>query len=734
MKRAVLYLVSFFAVAIFALMAYWISESVVVRGVEKLEQQHAEESMVLLNNYFNTIEHQVQKRTEDWACWDEAYCYMDERNSDFIKSNFDGDFLNDQNIAFVLFFRDSDQPFTVVDPKQEEHDEAFAAARQETCARILARMESEEQDLLSGFVNIAGQVHIVAAHKVYDGNQQKPPKGYLVMGQSLDKTFVQEAERFTRKRFSILPLAAYDDPAFSVYEDVKIAKNPDVFFVLSRCSDLFHKPSYCLKLEIDRNIALLGRQMSTKNFLLMLGLGMVLLVVGMSILHYNERAAMQRELEFRENHDSLTGLMNKACLLSQLIKLLDMAKKSQHVIAVLFVDLDRFKSVNDSYGHRLGDELLMQVARRLEKVPFFGLLARSGGDEYLLVADCVSREEVENLGNLILSTLSREYVLSDKTFFLSASIGIACSPQDGCDAHQLIQRAELAMYVSKQRGKNILTFFDPQMDKDVTKRIALEAALYKAVEDNALTVFYQPKVDSIRRKVVGLEALVRWHLDDGSWIPPSAFIPVAEEINLVTQIDMLVLRNACRKAKIWAREGCSVPISVNMSAKSILSENFAEEVQKMIAEEGTDPALIEVEVTETCLMTHLDIASKVIDKLTQAGIQVSLDDFGTGYSSLLYLHALPIATLKIDKKFIDDLNASSNSSNNLVKGILALAAGLGMETVAEGVEERSQLDFLIENGCAVIQGYFFSKPLNPKDCEDFLFSQQDRFDQLLGTA
>lgn len=731
MRQAFVYLLGILAVAVFAFLTYLISEVVVIRGVEKLEQQHAEENLLQLNNHLSSVELQMRKRVMDWACWDEVYEYVDERDEDFIRSNFEDGFLTSQNISFVYFFRDAEKPFKIVDPKKATRDGAFRTARNDVVARLVKTLNSGEQDWLSGFVKIGDEVNVIAIHRIYDGNQQKEPKGYLIMGQALDRDFVAEAERFTRKTFNFLPLAAFDNPALEAQGDIKLAITENLFSVITRCKDIFHEPSWCLELNIERSIARVGRQMSFKNFLLMLGLGLALLIVGMTVLHYNEQAAMRREIAYRENHDSLTGLYNKNFLLEHLATIL--ADNSRHV-TVIVVDIDRFKSVNESYGHKFGDLLLFEVASRFWKLPFQGFAGRSGGDEFLLFSECESRDEAEIIGNLVLKAFDTAFDISGQSIFLSASIGIACAPEDGQDAHKLLQRAELAMYAAKSAGKNILSFFNVRMDEEASKRMALEAALHRAVEENALTVFYQPKVDGIRRRVVGLEALVRWHLDDGRWIPPSAFIPVAEEINLVARIDMLVLRKACRQVKVWAAEGCAVPVSVNMSAKSILAETFAEEVQKIITSEGTDPSLIEVEVTETCLVTNLDVASKAIAQLTNAGIQVSLDDFGTGYSSLLYLHALPIACLKIDKKFIDDLNAQANSSNNLVKGILGLASGLGMETVAEGVEERSQLDFLTDNGCAVIQGYFFSKPLNAQDCENFLFSQRQRFDEILGTT
>ena len=469
--------------------------------------------------------------------------------------------------------------------------------------------------------------------------------------------------------------------------------------------------------------------MSLQNFLLILGLGVSLLLTGLSLLHYNEQKIMQRELAYRENHDSLTQLLNKKGILEQITQLI--SEKSDEPSLLLSLDIDRFKVINDTYGHSVGDRLLLEIGQRLNGLELTNYCARLSGDEFLIIVLKAAKSPQE-YAEEVLASLREPFCFDEKSVHVGASLGAVRYPEDGKDAYILIRRAELAMYTAKRLGGNTYSFFTQEMDLKLAQKTKLESELYDAVENGTLQVFYQPKVDSVHLKVVGLEGLVRWQKADGSWVPPSDFIPLAEEINLVSKIDMFVFKTACHQNRSWYELGCAVPISVNMSARSILSDNFSESVLGILHEEALPASLIEIEITETSLMTHLDVASRGIDAVNREGIRIAIDDFGTGYSSLLYLHTLPISCLKIDKKFIDDINKKENTkSRNLVKAIVSLAHDLGIAIIAEGVEERPQLNFLIANNCPTIQGYFFSKPLNTNECQIFLQSQYERINAKL---
>lgn len=442
-----------------------------------------------------------------------------------------------------------------------------------------------------------------------------------------------------------------------------------------------------------------------------------------SLLDISERSAMERELAYRANHDLLTGLANKSLASARLMAAMRNVHESGGMVGVLLIDLDRFKQVNDSFGHSLGDKLLRQAAERLTCLARQDdCVARTGGDEFVVVAGkAQGKIQLEALANNVLHTLSRCFDVDEYSIYLSASIGIACYPGDGDSVETLMQRADLAMYKAKARGKSTYTFFTDDLTIAANNRMALETELFRAMDSAAFDVHYQPKIDIASGTVTGCEALVRWQRPDGTWIPPTVFIPLAEETGLVRRLDLFVLRKACRQQREWRDQGLgNIRMAVNMSGRSIIAETFVDDVLGVLRQEGMRPDHIGIEITETAFMSNMTEASQAIAALSEQGLQIYLDDFGTGYSSLYYLHTMPIASLKIDKSFIDGINAPSNASNELVKTVLTLASGLGMATVAEGVETRGQLDFLTENGCTVIQGYIFSRALSGSDFAAYL--------------
>ena len=328
--------------------------------------------------------------------------------------------------------------------------------------------------------------------------------------------------------------------------------------------------------------------------------------------------------------------------------------------------------------------------------------------------------------------MNRCFYVEEYSIYLSASIGIACYPDNGGTMEALLQSADLAMYRAKARGKNTYAVFTEDLTIAANDRMALETELFRAMDSAAFEVHYQPKINIADRTLEGCEALVRWKRENGNQISPAVFIPLAEETGLIRRLDMFVLRRACMQQRQWQAQGLgNVRVAVNMSARSIVAETFVKDVLDVLTREGVRPEHLGVEITETAFMSNMIEASRAIAALSEQGVKIYLDDFGTGYSSLYYLHSLPIASLKIDKSFIDGINIPANSTNELVRTILALAAGLGMATVAEGVETREQAEFLEENGCTVIQGYLFSPALEGESFAAFLRTYADRIAEAL---
>ncbi|MBO4334279.1 MAG: EAL domain-containing protein, partial [Desulfovibrio sp.] len=442
-------------------------------------------------------------------------------------------------------------------------------------------------------------------------------------------------------------------------------------------------------------------------------------LIGCCVLH--TFVLEDAKAEYRAKHDLLTDLPNLVFLSEELVKTLRTARKQHVCVGLLHINPDNFKGVNSGYGYQQGDAILCEIAKRLRDLVPVKYLARSNADNFHVILTAKNRSLLISQANHVLSAMQEPFAVQENTLHIGVSIGLAVL-DDNCDREiNLIHCAELAMFDAKKHDGDTVSLYDESMRTSALDKQQLEDALHKAVENNAFTVYYQPKVDIAKNDVTGCEALVRWQGSDGKWISPAVFIPVAEESGLVTRIDMFVLRSACRQVCEWQKDGTgAVPISVNMSVRSILSDGFSDQVLRILKEEGTPPSLIDIEITESSFMSDMNTAFKAISRLHDAGLHVELDDFGTGYSSLQYLSAMPISVLKIDKKFVDDIFSGKKTAQPLVKSIISLAKSLGMHTVSEGVEDKNQLAFLMSNGAHVIQGYLFSKPLNANDCGEFL--------------
>ena len=426
---------------------------------------------------------------------------------------------------------------------------------------------------------------------------------------------------------------------------------------------------------------------------------------------------------------------NGDLLIERFPKIIKIAQGIRASVGLLYIDVDNFKSINDSYGYQQGDVVLREIANRLRSLNSSEVLARTSVDNFQIILTAANQDLVLEKAQKILNILKEIFFIGSNKLHISISIGLAYFSSDCSDILTLIHHAELAMYDAKQQGGNTISLYDKSMTEAVYGKKQLETALYEAVEKEAFTVNYQPKVDISKNDVAGCEALVRWQTADGKWVPPPAFIPIAEETGLVTSIDMFVLRTACRQVLAWEKDGSgAVPIAVNMSVRSILSEGFVERVMSILEEEGTPPSLIDIEITETCFMSDMETAFAAISRLHEAGIHIALDDFGTGYSSLQYLSAMPISFLKIDRKFVDDIFSGKMTAQPLVKSIIALAANLGMSTICEGVEDKNQLAFLAGNSAHIIQGYLFSKPLSAADCGEYLRNRKAHIAEVMQSA
>ncbi len=466
-----------------------------------------------------------------------------------------------------------------------------------------------------------------------------------------------------------------------------------------------------------------------------------------SLLAYNgivqdvtDRRIAEDKIKHLANFDALTGLPNRRQLIWRAERAIEHAKRLNHRVGLLLIDLDRFKIINDTLGHAAGDELLMEVSRRLrscvrhsdqvlESTVETGptrwhrtleAVGRLGGDEFVaLLPEIHTDDEVHGVAQHVLDVLREPILVGGQECFVTASVGIAMFPTDGLNVADLLRNSDVAMYTAKAQGRNNALLYAPHLAGKGRERLELETALHKAIERNELVLHYQPKVDVSTASMTGAEALMRWQRN-GVLVPPSEFIPLAEETGLIIQMSEWAIDEAARQAKRWQDSfGFDASIAVNLPSRLFERDDLIDRIQDAVSHQGVSHQALQLEITETGLMKDLQGVIPALNRLTQFGVEISIDDFGTGYSSLSYLTTLPISELKIDRSFVRDLGITPQSSA-VVAAIIALARSLGLRVIAEGVEDLRQMQVLHSLGCHIMQGYLFSKPLPPEQVEHWV--------------
>lgn len=422
----------------------------------------------------------------------------------------------------------------------------------------------------------------------------------------------------------------------------------------------------------------------------------------------------QQTLHEMVNRDALTGLPNRRLLNELTSHALRRAEREKNNLAILFIDLDRFKIINDTLGHQVGDKLLVEVSARLSSVMRESdTVARLGGDEFLVMMDSLRDvEDASRVAKKVVSALQAEFMIDGKEIYIGASVGISVYPSDGDDVNSLIKAADIAMYQVKSSGKNGYRFYSAEMSQSAMERFNMELQLRRALERNQFEMVYQPQVSLQTGKIIGAEALVRWQHPELGTVSPAKFIPLAEETGLVTQIGEWVLRESARQAAEWVAQGLGLQsISVNVSGVQVQRSNFPDVVFGILVETGCEPELLELEITESIVMNNTENVISTFNRIKQTGVRLAIDDFGTGYSSLSYLKRLPLDKLKIDQSFVRDITQDADD-RAIAGAVIALARSLELTVIAEGVEKREQQDMLKQMGCDDGQGYLYGKPVN----------------------
>jgi diguanylate cyclase (GGDEF)-like protein/PAS domain S-box-containing protein len=447
------------------------------------------------------------------------------------------------------------------------------------------------------------------------------------------------------------------------------------------------------------------------------------------------RKQSEQRIHHVAQHDVLTGLPNRSLLQDRLSQAIAYSLRCLHPVWVMLIDLDRFKFVNDSMGHKAGDVLLMTVAARLRSaLRDTDTVARLSGDEFVVI---LTEHEDQKLSvdivQRLMDSVAQPVMLGSKEFFVTCSIGVAVYPTDGAPADSLIEHADIAMYRAKKLGRNNFQFYTPAMNEDAMERVRIESALRNALERDEFVLHYQPQVDLASGEIVGMEALIRWQHPEMGMVAPSRFIGVAEETGLIVQIGAWVMRAACQQNQVWQQAGLGkLRVAVNLSARQFGAANLIADIRSVLAETGLAPNCLEIELTESLFMSDVTLAVELLHGMKALGINMSIDDFGTGYSSLSYLSRFPIDVLKIDRSFVAEITRDSNDAA-IVASIIALAHNLKLAVIAEGVETEEQLDYLRRHGCDEMQGYYFSRPL-PADEFEQLVRQRRRLPLLAAMA
>jgi diguanylate cyclase (GGDEF)-like protein len=465
--------------------------------------------------------------------------------------------------------------------------------------------------------------------------------------------------------------------------------------------------------------------------------GLLMLGTVLSLRILRQRKRTEERVKHLAFHDDLTSLPNRLMLNQRLDQALSRHRRAGTQLAILFMDLDRFKVINDSLGHEVGDVLLCQVADRLRAQSREGdTVARMGGDEFVvLIENPDNLMDISSCAQRLVEQLSAPYLLGRKDCHVTLSIGISVFPANGSDSQALLKAADVAMYRAKEAGRNNFLYYSPSMNVHTVERLELESDLRHALERGEFLLHYQPKVETATGLIIGTEALLRWKHPVRGLVPPMDFIPLAEETGLIVTIGEWVLATACARNKAWQDQGLTkLGVAVNLSARQFADPLLLPKLTRIIHDSGLDPSSLELEITESIVMSNGDGAVAVLEKLKSIGVRIAIDDFGTGYSSLAYLKRFPIDTLKVDRSFIRDIPADSGDKK-ITRAVIAMAHSLRLKVVAEGVETADQLKFLRAQRCDAIQGFFLYRPLPEGEVAGVLeLNRQDRAARLAHRA
>lgn len=543
---------------------------------------------------------------------------------------------------------------------------------------------------------------------------------FTFINERIESLLGYSKEEIIGKHYSFLVHHDDIEQAKYVFNERRIgtraAKNIELRLKCKDDGDTRHFNNRTLPIELSATGMYAGKGQSKNNYMGTYGIAR----------DVTERKVAEETINFQAYHDLLTKLPNRALLRDRLSLAINQAKRDEEILAVMFLDLDRFKNINDSLGHMIGDELLQQVSLRLKDCIRSGdTLARFGGDEFTLMLPKLhhGRDDASKLAQKITNNLKRPFNIDGHELYVSASIGIALYPQDGTHMDSLIKHADVAMYHVKGQGKNGYQFYSNEMNVPYFEKLSLDTGIHRALDNNEFNLVYQPQINLRTGEIVGVEALLRWDHPEHGPVSPAEFIPFAEESGMIVDIGEWVIKSACAELSRWLSAGLpEIRMSVNISARQLMEDRIVNSILRILKDYDVPGHCLELEITENAIMDDMDSVIRKLKELSHHGITIAIDDFGTGYSSLSYLHKLPIHTLKIDRTFLKE-SRINKGDNTIINTIVAMAKGLKLNVIAEGVESQQQLDYLREIECSEAQGFLFGKPLPPDIISQLLIQE-----------
>jgi diguanylate cyclase (GGDEF)-like protein len=748
MRKKILW-VACLAAMVLIVGVFYAARTVLSHSFASIEADEARQSTERVRQALQADLHQLDVAVEDYALWDDFYDFVKSGTPDQLDHYFSRRGLDNIHVDVVwvvdekgrtVLQLDTDAPaggLTQLSPA------TLASLRSYTS---LLRATPDTSKRTAQFVRMPLGAMAVAVRQINRDLRPTASAGTLVFGRYLRTGLIERLEQTSQSPVRATLLDERGRPLLSVPPAVgewlaSVGSGPDLLIQTgdpatlrshALIRDVEGRPLVVLSTTVARTALQIGKRTITWVVAALLcGFALVVaLLVSLLNRSWRSRAAAQRQwldhqrkMSRLARRDALTGLPNRLHLQRLLPRLLARAARDGSRLALLNLDLDHFKNVNDSLGHGSGDRLLAAVAQRLRSVvAAHDVVVRMGGDEFVIVATLLPDAViVDSIAERIRSAVAVPLDLDGVTLSVVPSIGISVYPEDGTDPEQLLKHADIALYTAKDRGRGNHQFYTPEMNTRLRERLGLERALRQALDNNELFVEYQPCVDLQTLRTVSLEALIRWRTADGTYIPPSRFIPIAEQSNLIVEIGAYVLRRVCLQLSEWQRERLPlVPVSVNISVRQLETTPLASVVSGLAQELGIDASLLHFEITESAAMQNSQQQLGSLQALRNLGSRILIDDFGTGYSSLSYLKHLPIDTLKIDRAFVRDMASDTNDAA-IVRAIVGVAKSLGLMLVAEGIESAEQLDCLRRLGCECGQGFFFSPSVSAEDCRNMLW-------------